>query len=683
MEVQELTFQRAVVHLAHDVPRLQAGADLNDALLDFFVKLGQALIPEGAGNQPAPVAYLGSHFYDVLRKGGVKDGREGHQNVANWARRRLGKGGLFADGVGALAVPVNEVLAVNYDGKESTEEKHWWLALILNPRAAVRQAEAGGGEDVSLLCLDSFMRRQTHFSPPIRACKRGGTLEGYFCEVSELSRTGFCVNVHFRAQGDGTAGAIDQPRKSRLKAGGREFPNLEMNLTTRERGGDGKPGVLEGEIGFRLDRRGAAKTGGEYMLEFGGAGEDYQPALRLRMGQKPTNFQAEVSRFLGGYLAREWEVASGAAQTVIDVAHEDCDQSKLDAAMCLPGVPQQETSHDCGFFILEQILRALQLQSRQLRELATASSVEIAMLPWPSQRQVLRRKALLNSVVSALATAARKAGTGDVERLIKIDGSLSEKIRGALRDGGSSFTHGFERWEMGDWDLSASPSRSPDRPKRTGSGSRSQSHKTSRSDSSRSYSSGRRKDKKKKKKKHKRKDTSDSSRESSSRSRKRRKSRSRSRGKHSSTRSEVPKPTFTRQHLELLPVGALRAHCETYKCLPPNALERIDLIKALLVVSAVPPPPPAAADNAVEAAVAKHAAAEAVKSMPFGVPAPPPPAKRFTLTDLEAMPSRDLRSLCVQMKVLPSGSVERGDLIQALLPLSAAENRGVKPAQLD
>lgn len=84
------------MHIVHDAKRLEHGEDLNDALLDFFVKLGQLLIPcgglEGGFHS---VAYLGSLFYDGLTSRGALDGRQGHANVANWARRRLGQGGLF------------------------------------------------------------------------------------------------------------------------------------------------------------------------------------------------------------------------------------------------------------------------------------------------------------------------------------------------------------------------------------------------------------------------------------------------------------------------------------------------------------------------------------------------------------------------------------------------------------
>merc|ERR1719333_1166669 len=177
------------------------------------------------------------------------------------------------------------------------------------------------------------------------------------------------------------------------------------------------------------------------------------------MGQKPTQFQAQVGQFLGGYLEKEQESTLNGSKRPQEKAGAD----HVEAAICLPGVPQQETSHDCGFFILEQILLTLQLSPKALRELATASSVEIAMLPWPSQKQVSRRKARLRDVLSCLTVAARKAGTGDVEALFRLDPSLLTKVRESLLDGGSDFAKGFARWEAGEWDLSQSESRSRSR----------------------------------------------------------------------------------------------------------------------------------------------------------------------------------------------------------------------------
>jgi len=637
MSVQELVFQRASVHVVHDAQRLEDGKDLNDALLDFFVKLGQALIPESA---PA-VAYLGSHFYDVLRKGGADDGQAGHRNVANWARRRLGHAGIFGEGVGALAVPVNEVLRAGYEGSAEGNERHWWLALLLNPKAAIAPGQGEEDDDVSLLCLDSFVRAETKFDPVVRAHKAGTSGDAYPVEVGNLSRIGFCVNLHFAARGDGTAGQLAEPRLARLKAGGRVFVNTELNLRARDRGGDGKAGKLDGVLGFRLDRRGAAKTAGEYILEYGEP-EEYQPALKLRMGQKPTPFQAQVGRFLGGYLTKEWETSS--AKRIGERPRDDGAQ-RLEASICLPGVPQQETSHDCGFFILEQILRALQLTAEQLRELASASSSEIAMLPWPSQQQVFRRKAKLRAVMSSIFSIAKNTGTTDVEVMMKRDEGLRTQLRSALQDGCPSFTKGYERWAAGDWDLSPSPS-----PVREPSRSRSESPAES---SSRSDSSEKRKHRKKKEKKRKRRNSS-SSRSS-------RKSHRRSASKTAPAENGAPtpnplKPSFTKQDLEGKGAGALRSLCIQHGVLPSGCLERSDLFQALLPL-ALPPRPAAAPTPAVH----KPGVGVAMK--------PGVAIRTFTRAELDAMPSKALRLLCAEKGVLETGMMERSEFIKALEPL--------------
>merc|ERR1719313_2590296 len=72
-----------------------------------------------------------------------------------------------------------------------------------------------------------------------------------------------------------------------------------------------------------------------------------------------------------------------------------------------------------------------------------------------------------------MVVAASHAGHGDVEVLLKADDKLRENLRSLLQDGGSSFLNGFERWAVGDWDLSPSPSQSrsrsrekPEKPKK-------------------------------------------------------------------------------------------------------------------------------------------------------------------------------------------------------------------------
>jgi hypothetical protein len=193
--------------------------------------------------------------------------------------------------------------------------------------------------------------------------------------------------------------------------------------------------------------------------------------------------------------------------------------TRVEDAVCLPGVPQQETAHDCGFFILEMILRALQLTPKALRELATASSVEIAMLPWPSQKQIFRRKARLREALDKLLEAGRKLGTGDVEAMLEGDSVLKAQIRAALQDGAPSFQNGYDRWAVGDWDLSPSPSKS-----------RSASVRGRSRDGS----------VKKGKRKRKKKRGSDSSTRSRERGRRRKKDRSSTRSRSASENNKPP-----------------------------------------------------------------------------------------------------------------------------------------------
>jgi len=662
MASMELTFQRASVHLVHDAKRLEEGEDLNDALMDFFVKLGQALIPSGSlvGDLP-PVAYLGSLFYDVLRKGGVEDGRAGHANVANWAKRRLGKGGLFADSVGALAVPVNEVLRDTF-GKD--KERHWWLALLLNPRAG---AKALGDEKATVLCLDSFARTTTRYEPPVRAVK-AGILDNYPVEVSSLARVGFCAFVYFRAQGDGSWGPLGDPRESTMQVQGRAFVEPELDLRARDCGGEGRPGLLEGTLEFGLDP--AARSSGEYILEYGGAGT-YEPQLKLPIRRDPTPYQGEVAHFLGGFLSKEWEKSLGVEQA------NGSAPSAPPAQLRLPDVPQQETSHDCGYFILEQILQALQLTPAALRALGRASTEELTGLPWPSQREVARRKAKLREGLAALFAEARQSGTGDVEALLAADEGLRKRIRAALFEG-PSFSRAVFRW-MGE--------------DSKGSVSRSHSSRSS-SSRSRSRSSSRSGDRKRRKRKR-----SSSGSGHSRRRRRRRKHRSSSK---SSTKSDgkqtepaAPElPRFTASDLEALPSRSLRTLCVQHGVLPSGMVERRDLLQALApLAEAVPqnitpqqsppaqpskgtlPPPKASVPPPKPPAPPPKASAQQAQAA--GLP-------QFTREELEAMKSSTMRTYCMHHGVLPSGTVERADLIRVLTPFAtvAPSNRTVLPPSL-
>lgn len=434
----ELVFQRTSVHSTHDVPRLEQGEDLNDALMDFFSKLGQALVPRrrkagngATGEQLPPVAYLGSLFFDFLRKGGVADGRAGHANVANWARKRLGKEGLFAEGVGAFAVPVNELLSDHRNLAES--EKHWWLALMVNPRGG---SQAKAGENVAVLCLDSFIRAVAIYDPPMR-CERVGT-PGYCLEIVGFSRVGFIAIVHFRAYGDGSVGPVPDPRGSKLILGGRVFSDPLTDLKVNQPGSDGSPGVIEGTIEFGLNS--TVRTSGEYIFEYGGSC-DFGAPLRFKVTRDRGPCHEQVVNFLGGYLAKESQAINGSSGLASVL-----DESRVREGLRLVDCPQQECAHDCGYFMLEILLRALQLPPEALRALGNATADELAALPWPSQSDVHRKKSRMKGVLKCLFAACQRTGKSDVEALFRDDVALLRRVRRAMRDGGMNFARGVHKW---------------------------------------------------------------------------------------------------------------------------------------------------------------------------------------------------------------------------------------------
>jgi len=444
MAVMELSFRRAAVHIFHDAGRLEDGEDLNDAMMDFFVKLGQALAPIGDldGDRSAPVAYLGSLFFDVLRKGTVEDGYSAHKNVANWAKRKLGKSSFFSDDIGALAVPINEMLR-DQDGQD--EGKHWWLALLLNPGGGRRVHGKHRHDGVSLLCLDSLARAERIYQPPLRSVL-GGREEGYPIYVHAFSRMGPVGIVYFKAEGDGTAGALVEPSKSWLhiqkygKEVGRQLCNPIVQLEKDEPGGDGMPGEFEGAMEFNLGS--TARCRGTYMFEYAGRGV-YHPMLKLSLPPTSSDYQDHVAEFLGGYMQKEWDTMRG-TEDAFDVSR---------IQLLLPDVPQQQNGNDCGFFILEHILRALTLSAELLQALTQASSEEVAAFPWPSQEDVAKRKVALKDALGALFAAAKNEGMGpetaDIEPLLKKDPDLRAQIRACLWDNGPDgpgFPEAVENW---------------------------------------------------------------------------------------------------------------------------------------------------------------------------------------------------------------------------------------------
>lgn len=674
----ELKLRRSLVHRQHDMKRLADGEDLNDALLDFFVKLGQAVIPCGGleGGHPS-VAYLGSLFYDMLRKGGTEDGRVSHANVANWAKRRLGQGGLFFDGIGALAVPVNETLHDN-QGRKALKEKHWWLALLLNPRGGSRPQDE---EDVALLCLDSVARAETRFDPPVRAFKQCNP--GYPLEVTSLYRQGFAAFLRFRARGDGTCGPLPDPRKSRLIAGGRECSKAHAILTTEQRGGNRIAGLIEGTLEFDLDS--SVRTCGEYTFEFGEPGT-YSPAVRLNVHRTPGPVQKEVAHLLAGYVSKEWELSEAGRQDASLPAEYDASRLELR----LPDAPQQETANDCGYFILEQILLALQLTPDGFRTLARASTGMVTALPWPSQKQVKSRKAKLREALHALFEAADRMLNDDVEVLLKSYPALRKQVQAAMWDGPrfseavrtlASMSLPHQEFTLADLDSMSTktlrtlctqrgvlpygtveranliqvltplaskpappeqpeapaPPVPPAQPASNGSLSELLAQQAEEPAAKRP---------------------------------------------RTAAPEHLGQIRFTHADLQTMPLKTLRGLCLQHKVLPACALERADFVRALgpLTVAA----PPGCGDEAVAKAESEGAGvaedpakdlaqrkarwARAAGEHLAGV--------KFEALDLEVMPLKTLKALCVQHRVQPACAVERADFVRALVPLAGVPAPG-------
>lgn len=409
--VSELTFRRATINLT-DAARLGEGEDLNDALLDFFVKAGQYLIPEG-GDVEAPTAYLGSHFFKQLRSAFATSGEEGWKNVQNWAKRKAG--GLFKPQYMAFSVPINEDLK---DDKGEDAGNHWWLALVLNPPGGAK------GEPMAVMCLDSMQRREKEYSPPLVSAVKG-SLNRYTVQVTKVEQAGYLVIVTFDAAGDGTFGPLPRPEGSRLLVGEVECTEPTLGLRVNMPGGDGVPGRFEGTLTFALDGRIRSSA---FEFDYGG-GDKYN---RVKLEFDPfllTKLQKDVSRFLGGYLAKEWDTNGPSKKLIFQ---------KQSARALVADVYQQENLNDCGVFVLENTLRSLSMKGDFLRSMADASPKALKSFPWPTQQEVTARKQKLKGIVAELFASAAQNGSSDVEVLLKKDPKLREDMHRSLTDGHKS-----------------------------------------------------------------------------------------------------------------------------------------------------------------------------------------------------------------------------------------------------
>lgn len=406
MPVAELTYKRATMNLS-DAARLGEGEDLNDATLDFFVKLGQALIPKG-GEEQTPVAYLGSLFFKQLTSAFATSGEEGWKHVMNWAKRKAN--GMFNSKYAAFSVPINEDLK---DEKGEPAGNHWWLALVINPPGGAR------GESTSVMCLDSMQRREKAFVPTLGASYAGSSSR-YSVEVTKVEQAGYLLIISFDARGDGSAGPLHRPERSVLRVQGFECRNPELGLRINMGGGDGASGRLDGTLTFALDGRIRSSS-----FELNYAGEGYQ---KIKFEFDPfqlTKLQKNVTRFLGGYLAKEWEMNGPNKKMRFE---------KQSARALVADVHQQENLNDCGVFVLENTLRSLNMKPEFLRSMAEASAAVLQTFPWPTQEDITTRKLKLKAIVARLFEEAAAKGSADVESLLKGNDALRNEVLRSLTD---------------------------------------------------------------------------------------------------------------------------------------------------------------------------------------------------------------------------------------------------------
>merc|ERR1712187_718250 len=175
-----------------------------------------------------------------------------------------------------------------------------------------------------------------------------------------------------------------------------------------------------GTLTFALDGKIRSST---FMLHY--AGEGFSP-MKLEFDPfQLTKMQKNVSRFLGGYLAKEWETNGPAKSVRFD---------KTSARALVADVHQQENLNDCGVFALENTLRSLSMKPEFLKTMASASPQVLKTFPWPTQQDITVRKQKLKAIVTRLFEVAAEKGASDVEKLLKDNQSLRTEALQSLTD---------------------------------------------------------------------------------------------------------------------------------------------------------------------------------------------------------------------------------------------------------
>lgn len=409
----EITFRRSPI-TADDIQLLDEGNDLNDAVLDFFVKLGSALLTTKHQN----LHCVSSLFYQKLTGSNAKTGEEAWENIKRWTLKI--PDGVFSYPI--LAIPINETFL---DEKKKPCGQHWWLALILNAQEAGRKRtdEEDGPKSHRdsgssyVVCVDSMKRRVRSLADegePITTYKEG-TLTKYALEISKIEQAGHRIWIDFRATGDGSLGVLQDPAVATLTVDGSKLVPVNEKMLRINNNTPGQP-VLEynGMLEFLLDSRSNA---GEFVLNYGpGFG-----AVNLEFdGFVLSKFQKEVCRYTQGMLRKEWERK-----------HEDdkkkkkmFDKQRIRAVAV--NAPQQENLNDCGVFVLENVLTILNASTDYPDKMARRPLS--SRLQWVGQTEVKWRRRRLKECMNHLFELRERHQTSDVEQMMSKDSELRDRL---------------------------------------------------------------------------------------------------------------------------------------------------------------------------------------------------------------------------------------------------------------
>jgi len=298
------------------------------------------------------------------------------------------------------------------DEKGQEAGNHWWLALLINPPGGAKR------EPTAVMVLDSMQRREKLYDPPLQNFMNDN--RKYPVKITKVEQAGYLVIISFTANSDGSCGPLQRPEASKLIVDGLELRNPELGLKVNMGGTQGVSGCFEGTITFALDGRVRSSS---FQLLYGESGYgsimlEFDPFVLTKM-------QKNVSRFLGGYCAKEWE-SHGPDKTV--------KFEKQSARALVADVYQQENLNDCGVFVLENTLRSLSMQGDFLKKMASASPMVLKSFPWPSQQEITTRKVKLKACVAALFAAAADKGSSDVDLLLKDNAQLRADVLASLTD---------------------------------------------------------------------------------------------------------------------------------------------------------------------------------------------------------------------------------------------------------